>query len=882
MRLSRTFIPALTLLLTLQFASQANAQLFICEEGIDYNTYTPDTLRVVSFKGLANDTVELPIYFAADSIVLGMTINVRYPSTLIRPVVFPDTLIDTTINTAVLPPDTTIDTIVTEFLSIRETGRAFFPIILKDAEGFDSITVPKDLFQSNSLKVRDSSLLKVQWLAKFAPPLDSIPGGSGEIVRIKFVVLPTATEGASEVVRLEHRPVLDASIFPPIQIGCALSASAQNWTTFFFNEDGTIDTQILPLLQVPILGTGFFRVAEPDLPQCVTFTDCVSPPAGFALPAFCVEGNCEYTVVGPGPQGCQTNNDCNSPPAGFTLPGFCDANGNCQYTRIVLGNAPVLEQQASPKLLTQGETVSFTVTATDPDPTDVITISGNFPPGATFQSTPSITPAIGAFSWTPDLTQAGTFVASFIATDDQGLSSAQMNVTIIVEELKFDQLFSTSADNESAAGGIPGFNPVIFPIDLTSRQDSVYGVQFDMEFPFRQISLDSIITTARTPFYTVDWVALTDSTVRVLTLGLNNEPLLPGLASDILRVIFSVDSVAIPGEYPINLFNGRESIDPDPSVGSAELLSLPGIVEVDNLGDVNLDRVIDVADMVNVIGFIIGNFTFPLRQSAAADVTRDGAVDVIDLVGINNLIFDLPIITGPGPGGAPIATLDLDASDIKVGEFSSVSVIGDFPEEVAGVEFHIDYNPATISLLEPELTYVSRNFNMRFRSPKRGELRVVLYKTASMRVDELIPRGISDILSLPMVTSSGAVPSDISVSNIALSNQFAGKIETERVNEALVPESFTLHQNYPNPFNPSTTIKFTIRGEGLQDVALDVFNILGQKVITLVDDQRSPADYTIQWNGANKSGQRVASGIYLYRLKVGDVGYKTKKMILLK
>lgn len=281
MRLSRTFVPALTLLLTLQFASKANAQIFICEEGIDYTTFTPDTLRIVSFKGLANDTVELPIYFAADSIVLGMTINVRYPSTLIRPVVFPDTLIDTTINTAVLPPDTTIDTIVTEFLSIRETGRAFFPIILKDAQGFDSITVPKDLFQSNSLKVRDSSLLKVQWLAKFAPPLDSIPGGSGEIVRIKFVVLPTATEGTSEVVRLEHRPVLDASIFPPVQIGCALTASAQNWVTFFFNADGTIDTQILPLLQVPTLGTGFFRVAEPDLPQCATFTDCVTPPGWF-------------------------------------------------------------------------------------------------------------------------------------------------------------------------------------------------------------------------------------------------------------------------------------------------------------------------------------------------------------------------------------------------------------------------------------------------------------------------------------------------------------------------------------------------------------------------------------------------------------------------
>ena len=157
-----------------------------------------------------------------------------------------------------------------------------------------------------------------------------------------------------------------------------------------------------------------------------------------------------------------------------------------------------------------------------------------------------------------------------------------------------------------------------------------------------------------------------------------------------------------------------------------------------------------------------------------------------------------------------------------------------------------------------------------------------MYKTASMRIDDLIPRGISNILSLPMITSNSAGPSDISISNIALANQFAGKIETERIETPLVPKSFTLRQNYPNPFNPSTTIEFTIRGEGLQDVALDVFNILGQKVISLVNDQREPADYQIQWNGANKSGQRVASGIYLYRLKVGGAGFKTKKMMLLK
>ncbi|MFQ5607077.1 MAG: putative Ig domain-containing protein, partial [Candidatus Zixiibacteriota bacterium] len=598
MRLSRTLIPVISLALALQLAPGAGAQIFECVEGVDFDTFTPDTIEIMSFKGLPGDTIEMPISFKADSITTGVTINVRYPANLIRPVTLPVETIDTIINTDILPPDTTIDTTVIEFLSVRETGRAFFPIVLKDAQGFDSITVPKDLFQSSSVKITDSSLLRVQWLPRNpgpGQPLESIPGGSGEVVRVKFVVLPGLIEGTSEIVRIEHLPVLDETTFPPVQIGCALTASAQSWTTFFIIDDTTVDTQVLTLLQVPTLRTGFFQVGAPPPKQCTDFTECTTPPAGFKLPAFCVQGLCEYTPIA-GQQECQNDNECTSPPAGFKLPGFCDANGNCPYTLVVTGNAPVLEQQASPKNLTQGETVSFTVTATDLDANDVITISGNLPAGASFQTTASTSPAVGFFSWTPDLTQSGTFVASFVATDDQGVISAAMNVTIIVTELQFDQLFSTSAVDQSPAGGIPSFDPVIFPIDLTSRQDSVFGVQFDMEYPHRQASLDSIITTARTPFYTVDWISIDDSTIRVITLGLNNEAILPGLTSDVLRVIFTMDSVAAPGVYPVRLFNGRESIDPDPTVGSAELLSLPGVLEVDNLGDVNLDKVIDVAD----------------------------------------------------------------------------------------------------------------------------------------------------------------------------------------------------------------------------------------------------------------------------------------------
>ena len=101
-----------------------------------------------------------------------------------------------------------------------------------------------------------------------------------------------------------------------------------------------------------------------------------------------------------------------------------------------------------------------------------------------------------------------------------------------------------------------------------------------------------------------------------------------------------------------------------------------------------------------------------------------------------------------------------------------------------------------------------------------------------------------------------------------------------------LPESFELNQNFPNPFNPSTTISYTIRSRGNigsepYRTRLDIFNVLGRKVKTLVDKVQSPGTYTIEWRGETDSGSRVASGIYFYRLILGTE-IQTKKMMLLK
>ncbi len=102
---------------------------------------------------------------------------------------------------------------------------------------------------------------------------------------------------------------------------------------------------------------------------------------------------------------------------------------------------------------------------------------------------------------------------------------------------------------------------------------------------------------------------------------------------------------------------------------------------------------------------------------------------------------------------------------------------------------------------------------------------------------------------------------------------------TDDNNNENLPYVFDLAQNYPNPFNPSTTISFSL--DRTAEVRLDILNSLGQKVVTIYDGIAYPGENKVVWNGTDRSGSPVASGVYFYRLKT-DARVETRKMMLLK
>lgn len=87
--------------------------------------------------------------------------------------------------------------------------------------------------------------------------------------------------------------------------------------------------------------------------------------------------------------------------------------------------------------------------------------------------------------------------------------------------------------------------------------------------------------------------------------------------------------------------------------------------------------------------------------------------------------------------------------------------------------------------------------------------------------------------------------------------------------------------NQPNPFNPETTIHYRLAGSERQETQLAIYNIIGQKIRTLVQEYQEPGEYAVRWDGTDDHGQKVSSGIYMYHLTFGDFA-QTRRMMLLK
>jgi hypothetical protein len=98
-------------------------------------------------------------------------------------------------------------------------------------------------------------------------------------------------------------------------------------------------------------------------------------------------------------------------------------------------------------------------------------------------------------------------------------------------------------------------------------------------------------------------------------------------------------------------------------------------------------------------------------------------------------------------------------------------------------------------------------------------------------------------------------------------------------NTDLTAIRYHLSQNFPNPFNPETSFEFSLTQTNL--TTFSIFNVLGQEIVTLVNEVKNPGTYKITWNGLDENGEKVDTGVYFYKIESGDF-MDIRKMILIK
>ncbi|MBN2008464.1 right-handed parallel beta-helix repeat-containing protein [candidate division KSB1 bacterium] len=105
----------------------------------------------------------------------------------------------------------------------------------------------------------------------------------------------------------------------------------------------------------------------------------------------------------------------------------------------------------------------------------------------------------------------------------------------------------------------------------------------------------------------------------------------------------------------------------------------------------------------------------------------------------------------------------------------------------------------------------------------------------------------------------------------------------DRPEQTQLPDAFTLDQNYPNPFNPETTIQYSIPGTGVGkvNVRLQIFNIKGELIRTVINEQKSSGVYKVVWDGTSDNNSHVTSGVYIYKIHAGEFS-SARKMIITK
>ena len=311
-------------------------------------------------------------------------------------------------------------------------------------------------------------------------------------------------------------------------------------------------------------------------------------------------------------------------------------------------------------------------------------------------------------------------------------------------------------------------------------------------------------------------------------------------------------------------------------------------------GDVNANNMVDIADLTTVIDHILGKIRLIGADSVRADFNKDGRIDVVDVIGMQNYLLTISPVNASMSTLGPDPLLPMNVA-LAAGD-SSNAVRSEFVLTDNGVQFKLTnaipvkgiqviarVKPG-VSLTRADVIYDRARIDSFYFNISGNEIRIVAYNMKNTA----IPAGDGPLFRLPIKLSdpSGIETGQLIVSStdntVIYDQALAQTITVRKALQGEIPTSFVLNQNYPNPFNDRTNISYEVAdAAGRVDVKVQVFNALGEKVKTLASGMHAGGKFVVVWNGTDDAGRKLASGAYYYRLISGSFT-SAKKMIMLK
>ncbi|QXD14069.1 S8 family serine peptidase [Rhodocaloribacter litoris] len=291
-------------------------------------------------------------------------------------------------------------------------------------------------------------------------------------------------------------------------------------------------------------------------------------------------------------------------------------------------------------------------------------------------------------------------------------------------------------------------------------------------------------------------------------------------------------------------------------------------------GDASLNLEISSFDAALTLQHVAGLVSLNEAAQVAADVTGNGDVSAFDASWIARYVVgvvdEFPV-TASGKGAAAVAA-NLAWGDLTQDPRTGHTLLPLRLEEAAGpvtaLEVVAPFDADVIALEQVE-AQLPEGWQMAHHVDEAGRLHLAMAGASALPVGE--------VATLVLRWQNPVATASINLSASSRINEEAW--QQLAADLSLPPETFDLAQNYPNPFSTSTTFRYQLPETA--SVRLTIYNVLGQVVRVLVEEEQKAGRYEVVWDGRDRTGARVASGMYFYRFEAGSYT-QTRRMMRVK